>query len=54
VDVYNPKVVRATMGSIFRVPIYHHERGEDIIRRLKEKGATVILFLTRQGVYPKC
>lgn len=41
VDVYNPKVVRATMGSIFRVPIYHHERGEDIIRRLKEKGATV-------------
>jgi len=41
VDVYNPKVIRATMGSIFRVPIYHHDSGEDIIRKLKEKGAIV-------------
>ncbi len=22
VDVYNPKVVRSTMGSIFRMPLY--------------------------------
>lgn len=41
VDVYNPKVVRATMGSIFRVSLYHHSSGEEIIRMLKEKGATV-------------
>jgi len=41
VDVYNPKVVRATMGSILRLPIYHHSKAEDIIRELKEKGAVV-------------
>lgn len=41
VDVYNPKVVRATMGSILRVPIYHHKSSQDIIMQLKKKGATV-------------
>ena len=41
VDIYNPKVVRSTMGSIFRVPIYV---SDDLIRDieyLKEKNVTV-------------
>ncbi len=41
VDVYNPKVVRATMGSILRVPIYHYADGEEIVSELREKGAVV-------------
>ncbi|NLW22668.1 MAG: RNA methyltransferase [Tissierellia bacterium] len=36
VDVYNPKVVRATMGSIFRVPIYHEEDGIKLIKEFKK------------------
>lgn len=31
VDPYNPKVVRATMGSIFRVPLYFKKSGEDFL-----------------------
>jgi len=38
VDVYNPKVVRSTMGAIFRVPfMYVDDLGEEI----KRLGATV-------------
>lgn len=41
VDVYNPKVVRATMGSIFRVPTYHHSHGVEIIEKLKKKNISI-------------
>lgn len=40
-DVYNPKVVRATMGSIFRVPIISG-CGYESVAALKEKGFSVI------------
>lgn len=41
VDLYNPKVVRATMGSLFRVPVI---TGCDIddIKGLKDKGFKVV------------
>ena len=32
VDVYNPKVLRSTMGSVFHVPIYN---SKDILKDLK-------------------
>lgn len=35
-DIYNPKIVRATMGSIYRVPIIYNVDLQDIVRRLKE------------------
>lgn len=35
VDPYNPKVVRATMGSIFRVPLYYTSGGLDELKKLK-------------------
>lgn len=38
VDIYNSKVVRATMGAIFRMPFYYEESLPDGIRRLKEQG----------------
>lgn len=37
VDPYNPKVARATMGSIFRVPLYFTDDGIAEIKRLKAK-----------------
>lgn len=36
VDPYNPKVVRATMGSIFRLPIYYIEDSLRGLNKLKE------------------
>lgn len=39
VDMYNPKVIRSTMGSIFRVPLY---QSLDFINTLKE--------VKRQGI----
>jgi len=38
VDIYNPKVLRATMGSVFHVPIYHCAGIAEAISFLKEKG----------------
>ena len=37
VDPYNPKVARATMGSIFRVPLYFLGNGLEELRKLKER-----------------
>lgn len=37
VDPYNPKVVRATMGSIFRVPLYFQKDGEDFFAQISDK-----------------
>lgn len=41
VDLYNPKVVRSTMGSIFRVPVYTASSLAETIRHIKEKDIPV-------------
>lgn len=41
VDIYNPKTIRATMGSIFRVPIYISDNLIKDIAYIKEKGVGV-------------
>ena len=41
VDPYNPKVVRATMGSIFRLPIYYIEDSLRGLNILKDHGIKV-------------
>ncbi len=38
VDIYNPKVVRSTMGSIFRIPFCYVENLTTCIAELNEKG----------------
>lgn len=38
VDIYNPKTIRSTMGSIYRMPFYYADDLEEAIHRLKEKG----------------
>lgn len=41
VDIYNPKVVRSTMGSIYRVPFIIAENFYDIISRLKQHNIQI-------------
>ncbi len=41
VDLYNPKVVRATMGAIYRVPYVVAENFGDAIKTLKNRGFQV-------------
>lgn len=38
VDFYNPKVIRATMGSMYRVPFLCVDRLTDILPKLHERG----------------
>lgn len=37
VDMFNPKVVRSTMGSVFRVPFCYVENLSEVIDRLKKQ-----------------
>lgn len=37
-DVYNPKTIRSTMGSIFRIPFCYMQDLREGIRRLKDMG----------------
>ncbi len=38
VDIYNPKVIRSTMGSVFRVPFLYAEDFAGTLMLLKERG----------------
>ncbi|MCX7842707.1 MAG: RNA methyltransferase [Clostridia bacterium] len=42
VDVYNPKVLRSTMGSIFHIPFYTPDSLPDTIMELKKYGYKVM------------
>ncbi len=41
VDIYNPKVIRSTMGSIYRVPFYQCEDFYQTLAKIKEKGIVI-------------
>ncbi len=38
VDIYNPKTIRATMGSIYRVPFLYVDRLEDVLLKMHARG----------------
>lgn len=38
VDMYNPKVVRSTMGSIYRVPFLYAQDLREVLKSLKQAG----------------
>ena len=38
VDVYNEKTIRATMGSLFKIPIILMMKIIPLLRNLKDKG----------------
>lgn len=40
VDIYNPKVIRSTMGSIFRVPFVYADNMEQVMEFLKKNQIT--------------
>ncbi|MDO4941290.1 MAG: RNA methyltransferase [Lachnospiraceae bacterium] len=40
VDIYNPKVIRSTMGSIYRVPFVYVEDLKDVMFKLREHQIT--------------
>jgi TrmH family RNA methyltransferase len=41
VDLYNPKVIRSTMGSIYRVPFYQTEDFYDTLTEIKKHGIVI-------------
>jgi len=45
VDLYSPKVVRSTMGSLFHLPIITNANLEEELTNLKEKGFTIYMSL---------
>lgn len=38
VDLYNPKVIRATMGSVYRMPFLYVEELAEVLPLLKQRG----------------
>lgn len=46
-DIYNPKTIRSTMGSVYRIPFLYVEDLSSIIMRLREKG--VLIYAAHLG-----
>lgn len=52
VDVYNPKVIRSTMGSIFRMPFWYAEDLIEAVEDLKAEGiSTYAAHLEGASIY---
>ncbi len=49
VDVYNPKVIRSTMGSIFRIPFVKTDCLEKTIKAIKKGGGAVYASCIKGG-----
>lgn len=41
VDLFNPKTVRSTMGSIYRMPFYYADDFYELVKKLKKNGITI-------------
>ena len=41
VDIYNPKTIRSTMGSIYRVPFFYAKDFNEELKQLKENGVKI-------------
>lgn len=50
VDQYNPKVLRAAMGSSFHLPVYGDVPLENVMQSLEQKGASVLAAVPRGGI----
>lgn len=40
-DIYNPKVIRSTMGSVYRMPFHYAANWEKALKELKKAGVTL-------------
>lgn len=54
VDIYNPKTIRSTMGSIYRVPFLYVEDMRETVRALQEKGLQVYAAHLQGQNYYSC
>ena len=52
VELYNPKVIRSTMGSIFHLPIVCYQDLNEVIPLLKEKDIMTFATHLKGSVYP--
>lgn len=41
VDIFNPKVIRSTMGAVFRMPFVYVDNLETVIKKMKEKNINI-------------
>ena len=54
VDLYNPKVIRSTMGSVYRMPVLSVESIPDILPQLRAEGVrTYAAHLKGQNSYDR-
>ena len=53
VDIYNPKVIRSTMGAIFRVPFVIADSLPEVIFQLKQNGVSVYAGHLKGDVFYK-
>ncbi len=51
VDIYNPKVIRSTMGSVFRVPFIISDDLQETISVLQKKGVVVYAAHLKGKIY---
>lgn len=52
VDIFNPKTIRSTMGSIYRVPFIYVETLNEVLAKMKKKGiATYAAHLSGKDYY---
>ncbi|MBE5964542.1 MAG: RNA methyltransferase [Lachnospira sp.] len=55
VDIYNPKTIRSTMGSVYRVPVYVSEDIVATIKELQKMGvSTYAAHLSGEKYYSDC
>ncbi len=51
-DVYNPKAIRASMGSIFHIPVVFSQDPVVVYQELKRKGMKIAATSLEGDVYP--
>jgi TrmH family RNA methyltransferase len=42
VELFNPKVVRATMGAIFRLPTFSRQNGTEVLTELRQHNIPIL------------
>lgn len=52
VDVYNPKVVRSTMGSLFRQQVLVTDQGTEILQQMRKDGWRVLSSVLDAAAQP--
>lgn len=52
VDIYNPKVIRTTMGSIFNIPVIQTDNLLETLEKIKQAGGNIVTtFLDTNNYY---